>query len=45
MATVLGQVAGVHGGGSPIMEDIAVMSSYNIGAKKELAKYLAGIKE
>jgi aromatic ring hydroxylase len=45
MATVLGQIAGVHGGGSPIMEDIAVMSSYDMGAKKDLAKYLAGIKE
>ena len=45
MATVLGQIAGVHGGGSPIMEDIAVMSSYDMEAKKNLAKYLAGIKE
>ncbi len=38
-------VAGVHGGGSPIMEDIAIMSTYNIKKKKGLAKYLAGIKE
>ncbi|MGS0765394.1 4-hydroxyphenylacetate 3-hydroxylase family protein [Syntrophomonas curvata] len=39
------QVAGVHGGGSPIMEDIAIMSSYDMNAKKDLAKYLAGITE
>jgi aromatic ring hydroxylase len=38
-------VAGVHGGGSPIMEDIAIMGTYDIKSKKELAKYLAGIKE
>ncbi|MGR6836077.1 4-hydroxyphenylacetate 3-hydroxylase family protein [Syntrophomonas erecta] len=43
-ATIL-QVAGVHGGGSPIMEDIAIMGSYDFEAKKKLAKYLAGIKE
>lgn len=39
------QVAGVHGGGSPIMEDIAIMGSYDMNSKKDLAKYLAGIKE
>lgn len=44
IATAL-QVAGVHGGGSPIMEDIAIMGTYNMKAKKKLAKYLAGIKE
>ncbi|HPF21456.1 MAG TPA: 4-hydroxyphenylacetate 3-hydroxylase N-terminal domain-containing protein [Syntrophomonas sp.] len=38
-------VAGVHGGGSPIMEDIAIMSTYDIKAKKNLAKFLAGIKQ
>ncbi len=38
-------VAGVHGGGSPIMEDIAIMGSYDVKGKKKLAKYLAGIKE
>jgi len=42
IATVL-QVAGVHGGGSPIMEDIAILGSYNLEEKKNLAKYLAGI--
>lgn len=38
-------VAGVHGGGSPVMEDIAIMQTYDVKAKKDLAKMLAGIKE
>jgi len=38
-------VAGVHGGGSPIMEDIAILGSYDMKGKKKLARYLAGIKE
>ena len=36
-------VAGVHGGGSPIMEDIAIIGSYDLKSKKALAKHLAGI--
>ncbi|NLG33210.1 MAG: aromatic ring hydroxylase [Syntrophomonadaceae bacterium] len=44
MAVAL-QIAGVHGGGSPIMEDIAILSSYDLQEKKNLAKHLAGIKE
>lgn len=44
MATAL-QIAGVHGGGSPIMEDIAILANYDIESVKKLAKYLAGIKE
>lgn len=39
------QVAGVHGGGSPIMEDIAIMGFYDMEKKKDLAKFLAGIKK
>lgn len=39
------QVASVHGGGSPIMEKIAIMGQYDIGAKKKVAKYLAGIED
>lgn len=39
------QIAGVHGGGSPIMEDIAIMGNYDLESKKKMAKYLAGIKE
>ena len=37
-------VAGVHGGGSPIMEVIAMMANYDLDSKKKIAKYLAGIK-
>jgi len=39
------QIAGVHGGGSPIMETIAILSNYNIDQKVDIAKYLAGIKQ
>ena len=39
------QYAGVHGGGSPVMEAIAIMGTYNIQEKKELIKRLAGIKD
>ncbi|GAB6175095.1 4-hydroxyphenylacetate 3-hydroxylase family protein [Paradesulfitobacterium aromaticivorans] len=36
-------VGGVHGGGSPIMERLAITGQYDVQSKKELAKYLAGI--
>lgn len=39
------QIAGIHGGGSPIMEKIAIMGQYDIESKKKLVKYLAGIKQ
>lgn len=39
------QIAGVHGGGSPIMETITLNAEYDIEAKKDLAKYLAGIND
>lgn len=38
------QIAGVHGGGSPIMETIAILANYKLGEKVDIAKYLAGIK-
>jgi len=38
------QVAGLHGGGSPIMEKIAITQQYDLDLKKDIAKYLAGIK-
>uniref|UniRef100_A0A7J2TK34 Aromatic ring hydroxylase n=1 Tax=Archaeoglobus fulgidus TaxID=2234 RepID=A0A7J2TK34_ARCFL len=38
-------VAGVHGGGSPVMEDIAIWRSYDFEEKKKIAKYLVGIKD
>jgi 4-hydroxyphenylacetate 3-monooxygenase/4-hydroxybutyryl-CoA dehydratase/vinylacetyl-CoA-Delta-isomerase len=37
------QFAGIHGGGSPIMEKIAIRTQYDLESKKKLAKYLAGI--
>lgn len=37
------EIAGVHGGGSPIMETIALNQGYDFGSKKNLARYLAGI--
>jgi len=37
------QYAGVHGGGSPRMEQIAILGSYNVEQVKNIAKRLAGI--
>ena len=37
------QYAGVHGGGSPVMEDIAILGTYDLQEKKDLAKLIAGI--
>ncbi|EMS80936.1 4-hydroxyphenylacetate 3-hydroxylase N-terminal domain-containing protein [Desulfotignum phosphitoxidans] len=37
------KIAGVHGGGSPIMETIALNLGYDFEDKKRLARYLAGI--
>ena len=39
------QYAGVHGGGSPIMEKIGIRSQYDLEPKKRLVRHLAGIKE
>ncbi|MDP2918946.1 MAG: 4-hydroxyphenylacetate 3-hydroxylase N-terminal domain-containing protein [Dehalococcoidia bacterium] len=38
------QYAGVHGGGSPRMEQIAILGSYNVEQVKNIAKRLSGIK-
>jgi 4-hydroxyphenylacetate 3-monooxygenase/4-hydroxybutyryl-CoA dehydratase/vinylacetyl-CoA-Delta-isomerase len=38
-------VAAIHGGGSPIMEKIAITSQYDIEARKRMVKSLAGIKD
>jgi aromatic ring hydroxylase len=35
-------IAGVHGGGSPVMETIALNIGYDYNEKKRLARYLAG---
>lgn len=32
-----------HGGGSPIMERIAITTQYDIGARKKMVKRLAGL--
>ena len=37
------QVAGIHGGGSPQMETITMMSRYDINALKGVSRYLFGI--
>jgi 4-hydroxyphenylacetate 3-monooxygenase/4-hydroxybutyryl-CoA dehydratase/vinylacetyl-CoA-Delta-isomerase len=39
------QIAGVHGGGSPVMEDIAILGTYSIEERKNFARRLAGIPE
>lgn len=39
------QIAGVHGGGSPIMETISLNAEYDYESKKNIAKYLAGINK
>ncbi len=38
------QIAGVHGGGSPIMETITLNAEYDYEYRKSLAKYLAGLE-
>lgn len=39
------KIAGVHGGGSPIMETISLNMEYDYEDKKRLARFLAGIDE
>ena len=39
------KVAGVHGGGSPIMETIALGIDYDYKDKKALVQYLSGITD
>ncbi len=38
-------VAGLHGGGSPQMEDVAILKGYDIELRKKIAKYLSGIPD
>ncbi|MCP4668833.1 MAG: aromatic ring hydroxylase [Deltaproteobacteria bacterium] len=45
MGVVVGQVAGLHGGGSPQMETITMMSRYDLESLKKIAKYLFGIED
>ncbi|MBM3157271.1 MAG: aromatic ring hydroxylase [Chloroflexi bacterium] len=39
------QVADMHGGGSPVMETIAILSNYDFEERKKVVKRLAGIKD
>jgi 4-hydroxybutyryl-CoA dehydratase / vinylacetyl-CoA-Delta-isomerase len=36
-------VGGYHGGGSPIMEQIAITTQYDIESRKKLVRYIAGM--
>jgi aromatic ring hydroxylase len=36
-------IGNYHGGGSPIMEQIAITTQYDIEARKKLVKYIAGM--
>jgi hypothetical protein len=36
-------VGNYHGGGSPIMEQIAITTQYDIESRKTLVKYIAGM--
>jgi len=38
-------IAGVHGGGSPIMEEIAIAATYDFEEKKKVVKHLSGIEK
>ncbi|MHA1938591.1 MAG: 4-hydroxyphenylacetate 3-hydroxylase N-terminal domain-containing protein [Candidatus Thorarchaeota archaeon] len=38
-------VAGIHGGGSPQMEDVAILKQHDLDSRKKIAKYLAGIDD
>ena len=39
------QYAGVHGGGSPVMEKIGIRSEYDLNSRKRIVRHLAGIPE
>ncbi len=39
------QYAGYHGGGSPIMEQIAITSQYDINRTKKIVRKLAGMTD
>ncbi|MBN2026732.1 MAG: aromatic ring hydroxylase [Actinobacteria bacterium] len=41
----IANVGNYHGGGSPIMEQIAITTQYDIESRKKLVRYLAGMSE
>ena len=41
----IAMVGGYHGGGSPVMEEIAITTQYDIEARKTMVKKIAGIDD
>lgn len=41
----ISNVGNYHGGGSPVMEQVAITTQYDIEDRKKLVKYLAGIED
>ena len=41
----IGLIGGYHGGGSPVMEEIAITTQYDIEARKTMVKKIAGIDD
>ncbi len=41
----ISNVGNYHGGGSPVMEQVAITTQYDIQERKNLVKYLAGIDD
>lgn len=41
----IAKVGGYHGGGSPIMEQIAITTQYDIASRKKLVRYIAGMSD
>ena len=41
----ISQVGGYHGGGSPVMEQIAITSQYDLEFRKKIVKNIAGIND
>jgi len=41
----INSIGSYHGGGSPIMENIAITTQYDIEERKRMVKHLAGIKD
>jgi len=41
----INNVGNYHGGGSPVMEQIAITTQYDIESRKKLVKYIAGMSE
>jgi len=39
------QAAGLHGGGSPRLEEVTILANYDLEPKKNIVKRLAGIPE